>query len=139
MRRSAVLSGFALVLALAFATSGSTSPGAPVLRSVTTADGHLVVTFTLGQDEAPGRVLVATSPAGLSHRVAAPGVKLREAMHASSDPTTGLTHWRTRKSLPAGTYFVEVSGVQTLGITDCRPRRPDCLMRWSNMRRVVIR
>jgi hypothetical protein len=109
-----------------------------VLRSVTTTDGHLIVTFTLGQDEAPGRVLVATSPAGLSHRTAAPGVKLREAMHTASDAMTGLTHWRTRKALPAGTYFVEVSGVQTLGITDCRPRRPDCLMRWSNMRRVVI-
>jgi hypothetical protein len=65
-------------------------------------------------------------------------VKLRETMHTSPDTATGVAHWRTRKSLPAGTYYVEVSGVEAVGVTDCVPRRVDCLMRWSNPRRVVI-
>ena len=109
-----------------------------MLRSVSAANGHLIVTFTLARDLAPGRVLVATSRAGLSTLIPGPSVKLREAMHTSADPATGVARWRTRKALAAGTYFVEVSGVETVGITGCTPRRPDCLMRWSNPRRVVI-
>jgi hypothetical protein len=109
-----------------------------VLRSVKDADGHLVVTFTLGQDLVPGRVVVATSRAGLSRPVPGSSVKLREAMHTTPDPATGVARWRTRGSIPAGTYYVEVSGVLSVGVTDCRPRRPDCLMRWSNALRVVI-
>jgi hypothetical protein len=138
MRRSVVLTGFALALALVFATGGATAAGAPVLRSVSAADGHLIVTFTLAQDSIPGQVLATTSRAGLSHPIPGLSVKLREAMRGSPDPVTGVARWRTRKSLPAGTYYVEVSGIETVGITDCRPRRADCHMRWSNPRRVVI-
>jgi hypothetical protein len=138
MRRSIVLTGFALAFALVSATGGATAAGTPVLQSVSAANGHLIVTFTLAGDLVPGRVLVASSRASLSHLIASSGVKLREAIHASADPATGVARWRTRKSLPAGTYYVEVSGVETVGVTDCRPRRPDCLMRWSNPRRVVV-
>jgi hypothetical protein len=65
-------------------------------------------------------------------------VKLREAIHASPDPATGVTHWRTRQAVPPGTYYVEVSGIKTDGITDCMPRRADCTSHWSNPRRVVV-
>ena len=138
MRYPLVLTVFAFALALVSATGGATAVGTPVLRSVSAADGHLIVTFTLAQDSVPGRVLVATSRAGLSHPIPGSSVKLREAMHTSPDPVTGVARWRTRKSLPAGTYYVEVSGVETIGITDCIPRRADCLTHWSNPRRVVI-
>ena len=130
MRRSVVLIGFALALALAFATAGSTASGSPVLRSVTASHGHLVVKFTLAQDLIPGRVLAATSRASLSRLVPGSAVKLREAMQTSPDPATGIARWRTHKALPPGTYYVEVSGIQSVGVTDC--------MRWSNSLRVVI-
>lgn len=138
MKRSFVLVGLALALALVFATGGLTSPGTPVLRSVSEANGHVIVMFTLARDLVPGQVLVATRRLAPSDLISASSVKLREAMRTSPDPATGVARWRTRKVLPAGTYFVEVSGVETGGVTDCRPRRPNCLMRWSNMRRVVI-
>jgi hypothetical protein len=138
MRRSVVLAGCAIAVAVVFAGGAATAPGTPVLRSVAAADGHLVVTFTLPRDLVPGRVLVATSRAGLSHLTSSPSVKLREAMHTTPDPATGVARWRTRKSLPAGTYYVEVSGVVAVGVTDCTPRRSDCLTRWSNPLRVVI-
>jgi hypothetical protein len=109
-----------------------------VLRSVSSSAGHLIVTFTLPEDLVPGRVLVATSRAGLSHVTPSSSVKLREAMRPSRDPATGVARWRTHKALPAGTYYVEVSGIKTVGVTDCLPQRPDCNMRWSNPRRVVI-
>ena len=138
MRRLVVVTGFALALALVLATAGSTAAGAPVLRSVSASHGHLIVTFKLGPDLVPGRVLAATSRAGLSRPTPGPGVKLREAMQASPDPATGVARWRTHKTLPAGTYYVEISGIQAVGITDCLPQRPNCLMRWSNSLRVVV-
>jgi hypothetical protein len=74
----------------------------------------------------------------LSRPTSPPSIKLREAIHASPDPATGVVRWRTNKSLAAGTYYVEVSGIETVGLTDCIPRRADCLVRWSNPRRLVI-
>jgi hypothetical protein len=137
MRRS-VLTGFVLALAVVFATAAATAVGTPVIRSVRASNGHLIVRFTLAQDSVPGRVLVATSRPSSPNVIPSSSVKLLEAMHASADPATGDVRWRTRKSLPAGTYYVQVSGVQAVGVTNCRPRRPDCLMSWSSPRRVVI-
>jgi hypothetical protein len=133
-----VLIGVALASASALATGGGATPASPVLRAVSASDGHLVVTFTLPRDAVPGRVLAATSRSGLSRLKPSATVRLREAIHASPDPATGLIRWRTHQTLAAGTYYVEVSGVQTVGITDCMPRRADCASHWSNVRRVVI-
>jgi hypothetical protein len=138
MRRLAVLIGVALASASAFATGVGAAPDSPVLRSVSASNGHLVVEFTLPRDVVPGRIMAATSRSGLSHLRPSPTVRLREAIHASPDPATGVTRWRTRTTLPPGTYYVEVSGIQTVGITDCMPRRADCASRWSRPRRVVI-
>ena len=138
MRRSVVLVGLALTLAAALATTGAASTGAPTLRSVGDDKGHLIVLFTLARDTVPGSVLVATSRAGLSAPLPNSSVKLREAMHPAPATPAGVERWRTSKSLPAGTYYVEVSAVEAVGITDCVPRRPNCLTRWSNARRVVV-
>jgi hypothetical protein len=96
------------------------------------------VAFTLPRDVVPGRILAATSRSGLSPLKPSAAVKLREAIHASPDPATGVTHWRTRQAVPPGTYYVEVSGIKTDGITDCMPRRVECTSHWSNPRRVVV-
>jgi hypothetical protein len=138
MRRSIALTTFAVALGLVFAGIGSTAAGSPVLRPVGVVHGHLVLTFTLAPDSVPGRVLVATSSAGLSRSASGPDVKLRGPIHSTPAPATGLSRWRTRASLPAGTYYVEVSAIDTVGVTDCVPRRADCLTRWSNPRRVVV-
>jgi hypothetical protein len=138
MRRSVVLIGVAFALASALANGGGAAAGSPVLRSVSASDGHLVVSFTLPRDVLPGRILAATSRSGLSHLRPSASLKLREAIHASPDPATGMIRWRTRQTLPSGTYYVEVSGIQTVGITDCMPRRADCGSHWSNPRRVVV-
>ena len=110
-----------------------------MLRSVSSDKGHLLATFALAPNLAPGMIVVATSPAGLSHLLPSAGVKLRETMHASPDPTTHIVRWRTHASLHPGTYYVEVSAIQIVGVVDCMPRRGDCATHWSNARRVVIR
>ena len=138
MRRSIVLMGLALTVAASLATVGAASTGAPTLRSVTDDKGHLIVLFTLPRDTVPGSILVATSRAALSAPLSNASVKLHEAMHPSPAVATGVERWRTRKSLPAGTYYVEVSAVEAVGITDCVPRRVDCLTRWSGARRIVV-
>ncbi len=109
-----------------------------MLRSVSTDKGHVIATFGLAPDLKPGTIVVATSRAGLSHLLPSTGVKVRESMHVSADPATHVARWRTRASLPAGTYYVEVSAIQIVGIVDCMPRRGDCQTHWSNARRVVI-
>src|SRR4051794_37248346 len=138
MRRLVVLIGVAFALVSALASDGGAAADSPVIRSVGVSSGHLVVSFTLPRDLLPGRIVVATSRSGLSHLRPSPSVKLREAIHASPDPATGVIRWRTHQALPPGTYFVEVSGIQTVGITDCMPRRADCASHWSNPRRVVV-
>ena len=127
-----------VILALALAPAGSTSAGAPVLRSVTSDRGHVVATFGLTPNLAPGTIVVATSRSGLSHLLPSTGVKLRETMHASPDPTTHVARWRTRGVLPPGTYYVEVSAIQIVGVVDCMPRHGDCATHWSTARRVVV-
>jgi hypothetical protein len=130
--------GLALSFAAALATTGAALTGSPTLRSASADKGHLIVLFTLARDTVPGSILVATSRAALSAPLPNPSVKLREAMHPSPAGTAGVERWRTRKTLPAGTYYVEVSAVETVGITDCVPRRADCLTRWSGARRIVV-
>jgi hypothetical protein len=138
MRRLVALIGVALASASAVATGGGAASQNPVLRSVSASGGHLVVAFTLPPNVVPGRVVAATSRAGLSQFRPGSTVRLREAIHASPDTATGIIHWRTRETLPPGAYYVEVSGIRTAGITDCMPRRADCGSRWSNARRVVV-
>lgn len=60
-------------------------------------------------------------------------------MTARVDASTGLVRDRTREALPAGSYYVRVSGLETDGVTDCLPQLRNCLVHWSNTRRVLIR
>jgi len=125
------------LLAVALGSGVAAAVGAPVLRSVAVADGHLVVRFTLSPDLVSRQVVAATSRAALV-TPSSSSVKLREVMHTSPDPVTGVARWRTRGTLPAGIYYVEVSGIVTVGVTDCTPRRANCSVRWSKPLRVVV-
>jgi hypothetical protein len=137
MIRVALGSGLA-VAAIAVSAAVAAS-GDPVFRSATGSHGHVVVTFTVG-DLSPGVIEVATSAATARAGGFVPGsVRIEETITATPDPATGVVSWRTRRRLPAGTYFVEVSAIATDGVTDCVPLRGNCLVHWSNVRRLVVR
>jgi hypothetical protein len=136
--RHAVL-GLVLAAAVIGVSAGRAMTGDPVLRAASATHGHVVVSFTLG-DLRPGVIEVATSSSTLRSGGFVPGnVRLEESVTQVPDPATGAVVWRTHKRLAAGTYFVAVSAVATDGVTDCGPLRGNCLVRWSNVRRVVVR
>jgi hypothetical protein len=110
----------------------------PALRSVAQAQRHIVVTFR-GADLRPWLVEVAVSRATDGSGAFLPGeVRLREYVTARPDPVTGLVRWRTLKALPARIYYVEVSGIESEGLTDCLVQQRSCLVHWSNVRRVRV-
>ena len=132
---------FGLVLAVAAfgVSAGRAMPGDPVLRTATVSHAHFVVSCVVG-DLRPGVIEVATSSIRGRNGGFVPGnVRIEESITAAPDPATGIVSWRTARRLSAGTYFVEVSAVATDGVTDCGPLRGNCLVRWSNVRRVAVR
>jgi len=132
MRRSAVATTVALAAALVTSVAGAASP-VPNLSSATAKRGHVVVTFTLGEF-APGRILVATRGATTaSGKFVTANIRLNEPLRFVKTATGYRA--RTRHTLPAGRYYVEVSGL-VVGL-DCAPRNP-CPQHWSNVRRVRI-
>lgn len=127
------MSASTAALAAALVTSLAGAATLPNLRSATVRRGHVVVRYTLGE-LAPGRVLVA------KRRTTMDGGKFVTANVLVNEPlrsvktSTGYRA-RTRHTLPAGRYYVEVSG--TVILQDCTPRKP-CPSRWSNVRRVRV-
>ena len=114
------------------------APNTPVLRSASAPHGSVFVTFTV-VDLQPWLIEVAVSSQTEALGAFRPdAVRLREVITARPDPSTGLVRWRATKRLATGTYFVHVSGIETDGVTDCRPQARDCLVHWSGARRVLI-
>ena len=99
-----------------------------------------MVDVSVGVDLAPGRIEVATSPRTGPSGAFLAGVKVRESLtlDATTVSATPAVHWQTRAVLPRGTYYVQVSGVMTGGVTSCFPLRSRCLERWSNVRKIVV-
>ena len=109
------------------------------MRSVAPAHGRIAVRFTVA-DLRPWLIEVAVSRAtdawGAFLRR---DVRLRERVMARPDPVTGVVRWLTLRALPARVYYVEVSGIESDGVTDCLPQQRSCLVYWSNVRRVRVR
>jgi hypothetical protein len=121
------------------ATPGFAASGAPVLRSVTQVHRHVVVKFT-DSDLQPWLIEVAVSRAtDATGAFLSTNIRLRERITARPNPTTGLVRWRTRKALPPRVYYVEVSGIESGGVTQCPPQHHNCLVHWSTARRVRVR
>lgn len=117
---------------------GASSSG-PVLRSAISRHRHIVVTFTVA-DLRPWVIEVAVArTTDVSGQFLARNVRLRELITARPDSANAVLRWRTSKSLPPRRYDVEVSGVETDGVTDCLPQLRDCLVQWSNVQPVVVR
>ena len=128
-----------MIVLLGSSSSAAPAAGTPVLRSAVQSHGHIVVTFT-SADLRPWLIEVAVSRAtDASGAFLAGEVRLREQMTARPDPVTGVVRWRTLKSLPARDYYVEVSGIESDGVTDCLAQQRNCLVHWSNLRRVRVR
>lgn len=127
-----------VVVAVSLVSGSSAASGGPVLRYVAPSRGHVDVMVAVAE-LAPGRIEVGasarTEPSG---GFPAGTVKIRETITAQPD-AGGIVRWRTRKVLSRGTYYVTVSGFLTGGVTSCIPLRGNCLERWSNVRRVVVR
>lgn len=131
---AAIVGMIALLAAPTLAASG-----APVLRSITQAHRHVVVTFT-NADLQPWLIEVAVSRAtDRSGAFLSKNVRLRERIRARPDPATGLVRWRTSTALRPHVYYVEVSGIESGGVTDCLPQQPECLVHWSAPRRMRLR
>jgi len=95
-----------------------------------------VVVYTLrSPDLVPGRIVVATRPrTGPSGRFVKANIRLNEQLGGRRFGT-GM-RMRTRHTLRAGTYYVEISGT-VVGL-DCTPKKP-CKAVWSNVRRISVR
>jgi hypothetical protein len=109
----------------------------PTLRTVAPSRHHVVVTFAPG-DLIPAEIQVATARSRTASGAFTPSlVRLRERItaHPNSD---GVVRYRTVKTLPAGTYFVAVSGIIQDPPADCLPIKLRCSERWSNVLRVVV-
>src|ERR1051326_3664050 len=99
-----VVGGIA-ALGAAIAIGAAAATPTPELRSATVRQGHVVVTFTLGEDEAPGRIVVAVASTRGPHGGFAPGnVRLDEALHAK--PYGDGYRAVTRRALRPGRYDV---------------------------------
>jgi len=127
----------ALILIAAFGAIGiagvSAGPPLPYLRSASVQRGHVVGVFVLGE-LAPGRISVAVRP-GTAPNGAFLQANVRLQEQLRSQKTTGGYRAKTRHVLPAGRYWVKVSG--TVIALDCTAHKP-CRTNWSNARRVVV-
>jgi hypothetical protein len=107
----------------------------PELSAVSERGGYVTVAFSLG-DLAAGQLVVATSPRRNAIGALTSGVRLQERLAGTAG--TSPARWRSRHRLPAGTYFVQVSGIPTGGVTDCTPPQRGCGEDWSNVLRVAV-
>jgi hypothetical protein len=129
-----VVGGIA-ALGAAIVTGAAAASPAPDLLSATAHHGRVAVTFTLGEDEVPARILVAVASAQTTSGAFAPAsVRIDEPLRAT--PYRDGFRAVTRHALRPGRYVVEISA-EAVGV-DCIPYKP-CLHSWSNVRRVTIR
>jgi hypothetical protein len=137
LRRLALVSrSFAAACAaVVVATGAEAATPQPFLRSVGASGSHVVAVFTRG-DLAPGKIVVAVRPGtGRDGSFLPQNVRLKEPI-ARETPLRGGYRVRTRHTLRPGRYYVQVSGA-VIGL-DCTPVKP-CPVRWSNIRRVIVR
>jgi hypothetical protein len=107
----------------------------PLLVSAGSRGGHVTVTFSV-EGAVPASFVAATSPRTDALGALTSGVRLREPLRIAA--RQGLLRWRSRAVLARGRYFVQISGVDTDGVTDCLPKQRACGQEWSNVRKVFV-
>jgi hypothetical protein len=134
MGRLTTFALFALVGGLLLGNAVAAGPE-PTLVSAAPRSDHVAVTFSLA-GLAPGELVAATSPRVSTVGALTRGIKLREKLRLRT--TTGMIRARSRGALPDGRYYVQVSGIDLGGATDCVRSQPGCGQEWSNVRKVVV-
>jgi hypothetical protein len=131
-----LLAGLVVAVALA-GVSPAAGGQLPILRSATVRHSHIVLLVTVG-DLRPVELTVARARGVDSNGVLlAANVRFRETIRLAPI-AEGVVRWQSRKTLLPGTYFVQVTAVDTGGVTDCPHFQRDCLDHWSSVRRVVV-
>jgi hypothetical protein len=110
----------------------------PILRSARVVRHHLVLELSVA-DVRPTALTVARRRAvSADGELLQKNVLVRETIRLPVT-ATGVVRWRSGRKLRRGVYFVQVTAVETGGVTDCPRFSPDCNVRRSNVRRVVVR
>lgn len=129
-----------VVAAAALGAVGSAAADqVPIVRSVGVVHRHVVLQLSVG-DLRPVAFTAATRRAvDAEGALLSKNVRLRETIQVPA-AASGIVGWQSPKALRPGTYFVQVTAVQNAGggVTDCPPKQPDCNVRWSTVRRVVV-
>lgn len=127
-----------IIVAAALGAVGPAAAGQlHILRSATVVARHVVVSISVG-DLRPTELTVSKRAAvNADGALLARDVRLRETIRLPG-VDRGAVLWRSSKALGPGVYFVQVTAVESGGLTDCPKFLRNCLDRWSNVRRVVV-
>lgn len=108
-----------------------------ILRSAKIVHRHPVLELAVG-DLRPLALLVARRGA-VDGKGALLGknIRLEETIRVTSSPS-GVVRWRSPAGLHHGIWFVQVTALETDGVTDCPPQERNCNERWSNVRRLTV-
>ena len=109
----------------------------PQLVSASSSHRHLVFVARFG-DLTPATVAAAIKPATIQGVLVSANVRYRARLDHVVRRADGTVRWRSPAKLPRRTYWIQVTGVQTDGATDCPPKLHTCSMR-SNVMRVRVR
>jgi hypothetical protein len=132
-----LLAGVAVAAALV-AVAPAAADQLPLLRAARVVRHHLVLKLSVA-DVRPVELTVARRrTVGVEGALLRKNVRFRETIRLPASKKV-VVRWRSGKRLRPGRYFVQVTGVETGGVTDCPRFSPDCNVRWSNVRRVVVR
>jgi hypothetical protein len=136
MRRHLLIGAPAVAAVIALSAAAS-AQSMPQLVSARSQHRHLVLVARFG-DLAPREVRVAIRPATGGNGALLAGNVRFDVAFSSAVRTASGERWRSPQLLRRGVYWVQVSGVETDGVTDCPPKLRNCATHWSNVRRVVV-
>lgn len=111
----------------------------PIVRSVGIVHRHVVLQLSV-DGVRPVEFAAATRRAvDAEGALLSKNVRLRETIQIPAS-TGAVVRWESPKALRPGTYFIQVTAVETAGggVTDCPPKQPRCNELWSSVRRVVV-
>jgi len=128
-----------VVVAAALGAVGSAAGDQlPLLRAAKAVHHHVVLEISVG-DTRPAAMTVAKRRAvDADGALLQRNVRLRETITLPPS-ASGVVRWQSSTWLRAGTYFVQITAVDTGGVTDCPPKVRSCDEHRSNVRRVIVR
>jgi hypothetical protein len=137
MRRWSCIGAVAAAI-VASTTAMAGAQGLPQLVSVSSSHRHLVLVARFG-NLTPATVAAAIKPTTSQGVLVTANVRYRARLDHVVRRADGTVRWRSPVKLPSRTYWIQVTGVQTDGATDCPPKLHNCTTMRSNVLRVRLR